>query len=1383
MHGGADGPWSKQESPLVLGGSEELSDLEDSLLREVAQSWVPFRLPAVGMRLGGRDGRKFELLGDLGGGGMGQVFRARDEELQRVVALKFLLPQGMGTKEEARGSLLLQEARAIARFDHENIVRIFGVDEWSGAPWEPRVLFLVMECLEGESLGSLLHRERPGLRRALGIMHSVARGLAHAHEHHLVHRDLKPSNVFLTRQGPVKLLDFGLAHLLVAGGGLVPHLPTAGTPPYMSPEQWRGGPQDARTDLWAVGVMLHELLTGELPYPNVSMKELRARVLSPEPVPSLRERAPELPEEVARLVALLLEKEPGRRLSGVDALVERLARLEAQLGPWREEPLALGPQRRQVTLVSCGLVGLAQLPERPDPEDSLEMEEDFHRRCSHVIQRHGGVVTHWLGQEVLACFGYPVAREDDSERAVRAGLELESLFREAPPRLPGHPLSVGVGIHTDSVVFTASSQPSPVTGPALQGEAPRVASRLAELAGPGGVLLGATTWTLVRGAFESEPFVGGQGVEAWRVLRERRAVTRFERVLATGDITPLVGRERELQKLLALWAEARKGRGSVVLVSGEAGIGKSRLIQELLGQVSSEPVYPIQAQCWTQLESSAFAPIIDLLWRQLGVESRALPRQELRGQLEAWLGTRSLLREPGLDARYIDGLLSLLSPASEEDVPSRALSLERQRERKQWLLAALRALVSRMAEHLPVLCVMEDLHWADPSTLELLGSLVDSVGRERLLIVLSARTGFVPPWPPGSGSHRLELGRLSVESTEALVREVARGRELPEERVAQLVAKTEGVPLFIEEMTRLVLERGPSSIPLTLHELLASRLDALAPQQRALVWFGAGMGRRFTRALLAALTRRSEAELRGDLEALVSAGIFQPDDADASGYQFHHALLQEVAWHSLPRGRRREFHRHIAHVLEARFPNVVGTRPEVLAHHHTQAGSLEQALHYRLQAVDLALQRWGNLEAIEHLRQALALLRSLPDASRRSGEEMQILSVLGIALMDTQGYAVPEVEQIHARALELFAREGDSLPYLDLMWMWLSTYFFTGGRHALVRELAERLISLGEKRESKMLCASGYRILSLFHREQGQLVRSLALLEQAAGLSREEPFMGFPLRSVCSSLWIDQEVYDLILDCLVRLVLGDVRGAWRSGFEALARARRMNNSATLAYVTCFLAAAAQLQRDTQRTLEWAEEGMHAAATVWLRPLETAAKALRGWALARLGRHQEGLDCVREGVEQLRGMGVVIFVPHFQGLLAEVQGSMGQVREALASVEEALACAAGTGSRFLVPELHRIRGTLLRMRGENHEAMRCFLRARVLARREQAALLELRATVALARLLRETGEEAGARRRLVRVCHASRVSPEAVDFQEARLLLERLSVRWEGVEAR
>ncbi|MFY0523636.1 protein kinase domain-containing protein [Archangium gephyra] len=1043
---------------------EEPEDFEDSFLSEVARADMPFRVPLPGTRMGGREGHRFEILEELGGGAMGQVFRARDCELRREVALKFLLPRS-ARGGQPPGSPLWEEARAIARLDHENIVRLFDVSEWSGTPWEPRVPFLVMELLEGESLASLLRREKPGLRRALEMLSAVASGLAHAHAHHLIHRDLKPSNVLITREGRVKLLDFGLAHLMSGESPLVPHLPTAGTPAYMAPEQWRGERQDARTDLWAAGVMLYELLTGELPYPFTSLQELRERVTSPEPVPSVRERVPELPGEVERLVAALLAKAPERRPGSAAELREWLLRLEEALGPWHETPKLMAPQRRQVTLVSCGLVVPSETRERLDPEELSELQAAFQRWCAEVIQRYGGAIALSVGDEVLACFGHPTAREDDSERAVRAGLHLS---RERPTEGPwlAHPgLAVAVGIHTDAVVFDALPSGELGRMPTLQGEAPRMAATLARRAGPGAVVLGGTTWKLVRGTFETEP-LGPHPGAAYRVLRERQAVSRFERALAAGGVSPLVGREHELERLLELWARAGQGQGACVLLSGEAGIGKSRLIQELRERVSPEPSHILFCQCWASFRNSAFHPIIGLL-RRLG------PLPECSTELSV-----------------------LLASPDESDSSAVLAAMERQKERKRQVLEALRRLFSRMAEERPVLLVIEDLHWADPSTLELLGLLCDGTTRARLLAVLSARPEFHPPWPPSPGFHRLGLDRLPAESAAVLVREVDRGTSLPEETVQQLVAKTDGIPLFVEEMTRMVLERSLpaplSTIPTTLHELLLSRLDALPPKQKALAQLCAVVGRGFSHSLISHLMARDEALLREDLQGLVSAGLLEwrREEPGESEYQFRHALLQEAAYQSLPRSLRRQHHRRVAQALVEGFQDVAEARPEVLAHHYTEAGEAEPAILYWERAARLALLRSADLEAISHLKQALTLSRSLPDGAMRAEEEMRLLTGLGILLMNRQEYGSPDLEQTYARALELFRQRGDALPTLELLWMGLSTYFFWGARFEEAHELAGQILALGRQRMHLRVLAKGYRLLASISLYEGEARKS-----------------------------------------------------------------------------------------------------------------------------------------------------------------------------------------------------------------------------------------------------------------------------------------------------
>ena len=1350
--------------------SEDVEDFEDSFLSEVARAEAPLRVPLPGTRMGGREGHRFEILEELGGGAMGQVFRARDCELRREVALKFLLPRS-ARGGQPPGSPLWEEARAIARLDHENIVRLFDVSEWGGKPWEPWVPFLVMELLEGESLASLLRREKPGLRRALEILGAVAAGLAHAHAHHLIHRDLKPSNVLITREGRVKLLDFGLAHLMSGESPLVPHLPTAGTPAYMAPEQWRGEEQDARTDLWAAGVMLYELLTGELPYPVISLQALRERVTSPEPVPSVRERVPELPGEVERLVAALLAKEPERRLGSAAELRERLLRLEEALGPWREPPARVAPQRRQVTLVSCGLVVPSETRERLDPEDSSDLQAAFQRWCADIFQRYDGAIALSVGDEVLACFGYPTAREDDSERAVRAGLHLT---RERPTEGPwlAHPgLTVEVGIHTEAVVFDSLASEGLGQLPTIQGGAPRVAAALARSAGPGEVVLSATTWKLVRGAFETEP-PGTHAAEAYRVVRERRAASRFERALASGGLTPLVGREHELEWLLELWGRARRGQGACVLLSGEAGMGKSRLLQELRERVPPETNHLLLGQCWEPFRNSAFHPVVELLRRffRLGPEGLSPPGARA---VEARLERLGVPLEHG---RQITALLASPAATGPDDLLA---ALEDQKERKRKVLEALKLLFLRMAEERPVLLAVEDLHWADPSTLELLGLLRGEVATAGLLLALTARPGFHPAWSPRPGFHPLVLDRLPAESAAALVREAARGMSLPEETVQQLVAKTDGIPLFVEEMTRMVLERSftgsLSTIPVTLHELLLARLDALPPRRKTLAQLCAVAGRDFSQPLLARLLARDEATLREDLLGLVSAGLLQckADESGVEEYQFHHALIQEAAYQSLPRGLRRQHHRRVAQALVEGFHNVVETRPEVLAYHYTEAGENMLAIHQWERAGKLALARSASLEAYSHLKQALALVRSLPDGAERAEDEMRLLSGLGIILLNTQGYGSPEVEQTYGRALELLRLSGEVLTELDLLCMGLGSYLLMGARFEQAHELAGQILALGQQRRNPRLISQGYRMLANLCLYKGELDKTREYVEQTVRLMGRRLDVG---RAILEGSEVDEWVDDLVLPYFVHLF--QVR-PWESQryrnklLEVVCGPAQASRGPALIYPLVYLSAACQSRGEVACTLEWAEASAAISTRSVFHPLLAFAKGLQGWALCRLGRTREGLDALRAGIGMTRELGARVLMPYYLYLLADVFLLLGQVEEGLATVGEALALIEETGARLFEAELYRLQGELLRVAGKEEDATLCLLRAAAVAHRQRAHLFELRARVSLARQLRGTGHPEAARRRLERLFRRFEPDLDVPELQEARALLAQL----------
>ncbi|WP_163992661.1 protein kinase domain-containing protein [Pyxidicoccus caerfyrddinensis] len=1283
-------------------------DFEDSFLRSVARASVPPRLPVPGMRLGDRDGGRYEVLEELGGGAMGQVFRARDMVLQRSVALKFLIPHE-SLAEAPMLALLRQEGRAIAQLDHEHIVRIFNVDVWSSEPGEPPVPFLVMECLEGESLSALLRRGRPGPRKAMEILDAVAAGLSHAHEHHIVHRDLKPSNVFITRKGVVKILDFGLAWLAAASAPPDVSLSTAGTPPYMSPEQWRGGAQDARTDLWSAGILLFEMLTGEPPYSG-NPEEIRARVMSPDPAPSVRERVPVLPEAVDRLLASLLAKAPEERLGSAVELRERLRQVEEGLAPRHRMARTAAPQRRQVTLVACRLADVAGLTASLDPEDVSELEATFHRSCSEVIQEHGGSVVLCVGEEVLGCFGHPVAKEDDSERAVNAGVRVASALAPALQESlllpPGRELALQVGIHTDMVVMDGAS---------IQGEAPRMATWLARQAPPGTVYLSDATLALVRGAFVTQPmeplhFTGLSGVRdvpVHQVLRPRRAASRFDRKLVARPLTPLVGRRAELQCLLGWWEEARSGHGVCGLISGEAGMGKSRLLREVRERVPPFTALRLRCQCWPQSSTSAFAPIIDLLRHLLQLDTQGTPTQH-KARLEAGLGALGL----GHQRTWV--LSGLVGLSGTESAPHLRYTPDRM---KQETLESLTALLLRLAEERPVLAEVEDLHWADPSTIELLGVLLERLPRSRTCLLLTARPDFRPPWPKGPSIRRLSLERLPAAIAGELVRKAAGRQELPSETVARLVARTDGVPLFAEELTRTVVERPvseseparalASSVPLSLRELLLTRLDRLPASQKELAQLCAVVGRGFSQALLSSLSGRGDAALRQDLSGLVAEGLLQTEEGSEPRFSFRHALIQDAASDSLPRHQRRQYHRRVARVLAEQFPELSDAQPELLACHYTESGQVEAALRWWVRAGELASRRSANVEALSHFWRAVELLRMLPSTRERAGEELKLLIALELPLVQVQGYHSAEGEQVYTRVRSLMRELEEDLPRLDPPYWVPYAYAFARARWDEAHEVAERLVRLGRRHGQKELLALGYRMMATDFFTWGQVRAALEHVELALA------FSDFGLeqhQALAVKHWVNPRVAALAYGAVVQAVVDAPERSREYGRQALRLSMDIGHHNTTAFALLYVSLACQLRREPREALELCDRNIALSREHHFRLWLGWASLIRSWAQSMMGNAREGLALMESALAQWRRSGFEAGLPHNLGMLAEIHLLLGQPDAALEAVHEALERAESTREVSYEAVLRGLEAEALRSLGREAEAREAFARA-------------------------------------------------------------------------
>jgi class 3 adenylate cyclase len=701
-------------------------------------------------------------------------------------------------------------------------------------------------------------------------------------------------------------------------------------------------------------------------------------------------------------------------------------------------PHAPQAERRQLTVLFCDLVDSTALSRRLDPEDYREVVREYQAVCAAVIQRFDGHIAQYLGDGLLVYFGYPQAHEDDAQRAGGAGLGILEAMRPLNVRLEqerGMRLAVRIGVHTGPVVVGAMGGGERQEQLAL-GDTPNLAARLQGLAAPNTVVVSAATLGLIEGFFTcqalGEHTIKGldEPLRVYQLLAESGAQTRLDVVPSRG-LTPLVGREQEVGLLLERWAESTEGRGQVVLLSGEAGIGKSRLVEVLRERVGRERVTWLTFRCSPYHTNSALYPVIAHLQRVLQWRPEATPAERLERLEHVLRAARLPLGEA------VPLVAALLSVPLAERYPSLDWSPQKQ---KQKTYEALVAWLVAEAERQPVLAVWEDLHWADPSSLEWLGLVLDQTPTVPLCHLLTCRPEFPPPWAPRSYLTQLTLARLTRPQVEEMVRRVTGGKALPAEVVQQIVAKTDGVPLFVEELTKTVLESGllqkhedyyeltgplpPLAIPATLQDALMARLDRLA-EGKAVAQLGAVLGRTFAYELLQAVAPLDELALWRDLVQLVQAEVlYQRGVPPQATYTFKHALVQDAAYQSLLRSTRQQYHQRTAQVMVERFPDLAETQPELLAQHYTAAGLGAQAIPYWLRAGQCAIERSANVEAISHLTRGLELLKALPDTIERAWQELELQIALGPALMATKGWGSRKWSR-HTAGLESYASRSE----------------------------------------------------------------------------------------------------------------------------------------------------------------------------------------------------------------------------------------------------------------------------------------------------------------------------------------------------------------------
>jgi len=1031
----------------------------------------------------------------------------------------------------------------------------------------------------------------------------------------------------------------------------------------------------------------------------------------------------------------------------------------------------------------CDLVGSTALAGALDPEDMREVLRAYQEACVEVVDRFEGHIAQYLGDGLLVYFGYPRAQEDDAKRAVRAALGIVDGMERLNTRLGrdrGARLAVRVGIHTGLVVVGEIGSGTRHEHLAL-GETPNLAARLQTIAEPDTVVISTGTYRLIERWFDCRDLGlhTAKGVstplQVYRVLNERDAPSGLEAI--SPGLTALVGRDQEVGLLLDRWEQVKEGLGQVVLLSGEAGIGKSRLLRELRERVAREPHTRWECRCSPYHQESALYPVIDLFQRAPEFARDEPPEDKLR-KIEDSLGRYGLT-----DPEAVSLWAALLSVPLPADHPP--LNLTPQRQKQKTLEAVLGLLIALAAEQ-PVLVLIEDLHWVDPSTLELLNLLLEQAPTVRVLVLLTFRPDFRPPWAPRAHVTYLTLNRLTRRQTELMVGRAAGRKGLPVEVVQEVVAKTDGIPLFVEELIKMVLESGllrkqddryelsgplpPLAIPSTLQDSLMARLDRLATV-KDVAQLGATLGRSFSYELLRAVSSIDEPALQQAMGRLVEAELlYQRGVLPGATFIFKHALIQEAAYQSLLKSRRHQFHQRIAEVLAERFPEIVETQPEVLAHHYAEAGLTAKAVNYWRRAGQRAIERSASVEAISHLGKALEALKSLPDDAARLQQELELLTMQGPVLMATRGFGSSEVESVYARALEVCQQVGET-PRLFSVLRGLWEFYELRGELARARELGEQLLRLASPDPARLVIAHdvlGDTLLWL-----GEFVAAREHLER--GITIDDPQLRGDLALLHGG-------YDPGIACRnfaahVLWYLGYADQGLQLVEQAVSLARKRLHPFSLVFALDFQAWLHQYRGEPERTRELTNEAMGIATDQGMAFFLSHGEILLGWTMLAQQRVDEGIEQIRKGVTLYQLTGAELERPYWLALLAQAYGRAGRSEEGLSVLTEALATVERTGARFCEAELHRVEGELrLALSPDDHAGVEwCFHQAIELARRASAKSLELRATTSLAQLLRRHGKREEARRLLASAYGWFIEGFDTADLHKAKMLLDELAV--------
>jgi class 3 adenylate cyclase/predicted ATPase len=1085
-------------------------------------------------------------------------------------------------------------------------------------------------------------------------------------------------------------------------------------------------------------------------------------------------------ETVAELTESDLEK-LGISVGHRKKILKAMAAYRSMLSEAKERPAEpqqfdqmVKPDRRQLTVLFCDVVGSTTLSTQLDPEDLRDVLHEFQGCCGKAIRRYEGHIARLMGDGVLAYFGFPIAHEDDAERAVNAALDMvESISTMSTPL---QPLQIRVGIATGLVIVGDFVGEGPGREFTLVGEAPNLASRLQQVAKPNQILVAPHTRRLLGRLFELED-IGprdikglGQTIPVWRVIKRSAVGGRFE-ARQSSRLTPLVGRQSELAALLRHYNRAKRGAGRIVLISGEPGVGKSRLIAALKNLIAGPKDHLLSLQCSSYHTSSAWYPLIRHLDDQCGINRDTPPTlrlEKLERFVDRYLGDKGRLIVPLLAA--------LLSVPIPDCYLSLTITSEQQKERT---FTALLDLFEARAKEQPILLVFEDVHWIDPTSLELLLRLRDRARHWRMLVILLFRPELTLPWMDQANVSALTVHRLNSTEVASMIDSLIDPGALSQTVVDEIAAKTDGVPLFIEEMTKAVLETCkteqpetltalPStfSIPATLHDSLLARLDQLS-FMKAVAQAAAAIGREFSLDLLEAIAPVSRRDVHAAVDRLLASGlVYRNGPVGNRTYTFKHALVRDEAYASLLRDERQSLNVRIAEALCTKFTQLADATPEIVAQHFARAGRSTSAIEYWRKAADRASKRSAYQEAGTHLRAALDLLADSPVSRDRDQLELQLQQSLGSALAAHKGFSAKETVDAFHRALNLCRQLPDS-PQIFAVLNRMITVHVARGEFEHSRELARELLARAQRQEDSTPQLMGHRALGMSLFLIGELTEAGEHLRRALELYDEERHA--PLALVFS--WDFKAAAGAYL-VLTSVLLGDIDGGLACGRDAVAHAERLRHPHSICYALLFLAGALVLCRDAQAARLVSDRVMSLASEYGFSTWLAGGQMLEGWTLVELGDVNPGIDKLRASIDALEATAST-WVHFARYLLSEALGNVGQPERALEMVDEMLGQIAGTRGRWYEADVHRIKGDLLVKLGAPSAAESCYRDAIAVATRQGARLWQLRATTNLATLWRSQGKVTEMRARLAALCADFADEAMIADVRQAKALIKRL----------